>query len=534
MRLSSRAVAIVACLLACNGAAGQAQEPLQAGLEEEVAVELRLIDVAVVDRKGRPMIGLAVEDFTVKVDGREVPVRTFDAAAPGRSVADDSATAPPGDVSDTPAGRWIVLCFDADRISRNHRETALETASAIVDNARPTDRLAIAMLRRGELSFVEGFASPEDLHGGFLNEPAGLLSTVPELRSRVDELIGLLRGCERQDDVNGCIHSASGEFLTTVRKETRTGIEALTGLADALAPLPGRKALVLFSDGFLLDPGELVLASIVGMGEGTSRLRTMLEDPYPTQFESFLSHATRARVSVFALRTGYWMSGPSVADTGSSRLASDQLTSDAFRFAASSTEYALRTVAEATGGKVVLTPLGPRVADGLVDRLDGVYTLGIDPPPIRRGRYRLKVKLAEKKGRVLGSPRLAVAELPARQLSGSIELMTPPAELHPGFVNLVVRLHPGGFVPVKLDTKEGDWIRTAVFSQLVDERGHRISDEYRILEFPVPAKATTLLEHHLRFPVATAGTYEVRVSVADLNQESRASFERSFTVRPAP
>jgi len=55
--------------------------PIPSGLVENVEVKLVILDVQVLDRRGRPVPGLGRDDFDVWIDGgRPVPVATFDAA----------------------------------------------------------------------------------------------------------------------------------------------------------------------------------------------------------------------------------------------------------------------------------------------------------------------------------------------------------------------------------------------------------------------------------------------------------------------
>lgn len=95
--------------------------------DEVVRVETSLVvsDVLVLDQKGRPVRGLAREDFLVTEDGRPQEVGTF---APG-----DSVNVP----------RSIVLIIDYSPSMRPFIENSVKAAKTLVEKMAPRDRMAL-------------------------------------------------------------------------------------------------------------------------------------------------------------------------------------------------------------------------------------------------------------------------------------------------------------------------------------------------------------------------------------------------------
>ena len=98
--------------------------PIEVGLEEQVEVQLVLVDFLVVDRNGRTVPDLTIDDFRLKVDGNLTEIHSLDVDCPIGS-ADELNTQsadplPPG-MEDTKP-RKIVLVFDYDHMT-NEAET---------------------------------------------------------------------------------------------------------------------------------------------------------------------------------------------------------------------------------------------------------------------------------------------------------------------------------------------------------------------------------------------------------------------------
>src|SRR5262249_27051089 len=78
------------------------------------SVDLVTLEVAVVDRSGKPVVGLSPEDFVVTLDGQTRPVRALNYREVGRDVVSSAAAPAAMAVPAGPAAnhRSILILFD--------------------------------------------------------------------------------------------------------------------------------------------------------------------------------------------------------------------------------------------------------------------------------------------------------------------------------------------------------------------------------------------------------------------------------------
>lgn len=493
-------------------------------VEEKVEVALRLIDVTAVDRQRRPLVGLEASDFGVFVDGSERTIRSFDAAAGSSGPvslpisADDPVLA-----GEAPAraGRWVVICLDADRIPNNYRRVVLETARALVAEGQPEDRFAIALLHNGDLHFIQPFTATAAINLSVLDNPGMLLSRAADLRYRIDEMVGLIRSCADARDQAGCASTRSEEFLAVARRNNEQGIRALRGLVASMAPLPGRKALVWFSNGFVLQPGQVVLQAITRELTATPQLLSRLQYGEVTDFGSLLGDATDAGVSFFALRAGHNMSHAlRSAEHADVRRPISGEAGNAYKLANSMSEETLRDTAEATGGSVVFTPLGPNAMIGLLDRMDGVYTLGVAVLAGDTSRSRVKVKLRNRKGKVQVRRQFPEARGKRSSFAATLEVLPATAG---GGIGVVLSVDLSNVAPERDRRFESEFNRLAIYARVRAAEGPVFDDDYRIVEVPPSLEGPHLFKHTIVFSTPPPGDYVVEVSVSDLVGHGQAS-----------
>lgn len=249
---------------------GEKPDPVDVGLEERVEVQIVLVDVLVLDRDGRTVPGLSIDDFELLVGGKPVEIATLDGRCP-LGAADDAtvgqkAKAPPALAGPSDLGR-IVLVFDyfhmdsADPFGGLHLQgpRALHAATEALESQRLAgDEFMIVSL--GDVMRIETpFTADRD-----------------EVRRSLDRMAGdpaLLRG---------------PRGLTEFRFFDR-----LLALLDLMESIPGRKAIVLFSgplrpDGFTHDPAYARISAMAASSRtaiypvDTGGLRSPFDpDSYP-------------------------------------------------------------------------------------------------------------------------------------------------------------------------------------------------------------------------------------------------------------
>lgn len=335
--------AVILCTSAGLGGLSQraalgADEP-QVRRQESVDVDRVVVEVRVVDSRGRPLLGLDAGRFRLEVDGQAAAIESV-RWVDQTPAAQAAAGAPP----DTEAGptavpdRLLLMLFQKDlTVSRGIGLVRMQQyARDLIDGLGPHDRVAVAShdsRLRVWLDFTTDRAAARRaladsvLFGRAMEEPDGV---EPSLRRGLD---------------------------AKAARDAATPEAAVRVLAEALEGLPGTKSLILFGWGM----GAL----------GSTGVRMTHE------YEPALAALTRAGVSVFTL----------------------DLTGADYH----SLELGLQQVAQDTGGTYARTHLFPRAAvQQLEVALSGHYLLTFErPPSLPRGEHSIRVRLSGARGTVL-------------------------------------------------------------------------------------------------------------------------------------
>ena len=343
---------ILAAVALCGGrAAGitDIQDAQQPRFAERVDVSRVIVDVRVVDNRGGPIVDLVVEDFAVKIDGKAARVESarWVGGSEPRAVAEERAAsaAPTSDDLSSP-GRLMVFVFQKNWEGFRIRGLMemLRQAGYFLDTLTPADRVAI-------LSF--------DTH---LKIWVDFTNDLERLRRVLNRGILL----EDPPPVQEATPISLVARLSQSRGQRTYNIEKGLGLiAEALEPLPGSKALVLFGHGFgRFNPGlssALLETSIVDMENG---------------YEETVRALVASRASVFSL--------------------------DVTKADYHSLELGLQRISDETGGFYERTHLFPEIAmKKLAGALAGYYVLLVEKPDAKPRAHRIEVELTRRKGNVL-------------------------------------------------------------------------------------------------------------------------------------
>ena len=227
------------------------------------------IDVIVKDKKGKYVSDLKAEDFTITENGVAQKIEFFDAplsrtdagVKPGEQPAATTTTAPRNYVS-------LVLDFQTTDITnlKPVREGAIKYVREQVTDA---DAVAVLTVTNG-LQMLQPFTQ----------DKAKLIATLERLGSSPDsknfeqqdvaENIANLRDFLNSAETGGAITTPAGgaaaarvmiaqrvlqQFIrlrtALSLQQARPVLAALAALAEGLRPIPGKKTLVLFSQGFV-------------------------------------------------------------------------------------------------------------------------------------------------------------------------------------------------------------------------------------------------------------------------------------------
>jgi len=287
-------------------------------------VDLVTVDATVTGPDGRAVNGLDASDFRLHVDGQTRRVVAaqyveFDRPESGSALR-DAQHFTSNEIDD---GRLIIIAVDQAHIRQLEGRSALRAAAGFLDLLDPRDRVAVTSLTRTtDLVFTRDHAALkarlERLTGQgdpvFLQFNLGLLeATEIADGSRTRLADAVLRECGRSltdyvsvarasDDAVGrdaCPEQLEQEARALsqhARTQARISLAALEGLIIGLRDVEGPKAVILLSEGMVIDPRLLDLADLAAKAHEARVSIHALHLDVP------LFEAAQQRVSPTALR----------------------------------------------------------------------------------------------------------------------------------------------------------------------------------------------------------------------------------------
>jgi len=382
------------------------------------AAELVQIDVVVAGADGAPVRDLRREDFEVLEDGRPQRISHFAVGTASRPATLPAAgpagtPSPPGVPTSTRApGRTIVLVFDdlhlgASRLSAAKVEAkrflredvgprdqvALLTTSGIRGVFQPLTRDREAVVRAIDRVTLQDRSARSHFAGPYISEDqAEQIDRFGELASpEGNEAYDLAVAQFMAEYIipRGVAEEMARERTRSILEEgaryTRASLSTLETTVRSLAPVPGRKIVLLVSEGFFL-------------GRGTTH-----ESGY--DLRRITDAATRSGVVIYsldALGLPLLTPGGDISEKFVNARMSVVVRGRVDRGQHEARREGLRAVAEESGGFAVL---GGSIGSGLrriLDDNEAYYLLAYEPVSSRRaGRFRgIKVRLPRHPGLV--------------------------------------------------------------------------------------------------------------------------------------
>ncbi len=290
---------VVLVAMASLPSAGGAQP--QEGATFQSKVELITVDAVVVDQSGKPVRGLTREDFVLSEDGRPKDIASFEAYALDPQPEDTVVPVPASPRVSTnvaPAqhrtGRAFALLVDDLRIPRQEGDYARKAVADFVKRSLSAgDEVTLgttsgkawwsaripegredllAVLNRIQGSYVdpssrehmtefEAFWINNREQGQSPGSTGNLTEQLDNPASILDRVVKRwlslsLCGFVERDAVLSCpadIKNTAASIDTARRQRVRATLAGICRALEALAPVPGRTSLLLFSPGFLQD-----------------------------------------------------------------------------------------------------------------------------------------------------------------------------------------------------------------------------------------------------------------------------------------
>jgi len=316
------------------------------GFGEVVQVHVVNVEVYATDKDGRRVSGLHKDDFTVFEDGKPVKITNFDAVDRSGSAAPAAAPVPPPSpesvatppAPSTESGLSLAVLIDNFHLRPGHRSRALEQVRKFLARLAPDDRIMLATYDL-TLNVRQGFTADRAAVDAALAATESLPTYGQQQDNDRRTAVEAMYALYDQDPCGYTMVTPIENYASAMRDEAHRTIGAFKVLVSSLAGVPGRKALLLVSDGIAATPGEelfQVFSEVCGANPTSGLPQVLSNDSplssrYPVQqalvdaqkysvakkLEDLAAHANANRVTIYTLQaTGLQGSGATQADLG--------------------------------------------------------------------------------------------------------------------------------------------------------------------------------------------------------------------------
>jgi VWFA-related protein len=337
------ACGLFACLVVTTSmSSAQDQRPAGRQNPDNVVVNTDevLFDVVVRDKKGRLVNDLTASDFEVYEDGVRQDINSFRLVAPAGAATSAAGGAASTDRGDGRAGGAGTTTNRPDRAGAS----GVSAVALVFDRLSPDAR---ARATKAALSYLDESANKDELFGVFLTDLStlvlqpftadrGLVKSgvekagvhAPSLytsnneearRARAGVTLGLLRkqnanvgpddpyGAALKNgagDAAGAMELSHLEWMEEMEREEQGNAttRGLLFVASALRPLPGRKAVIFFSEGMVLPPSAAEVLRAVINAANRNNVSFYAVDAAGLRIESKTAETTKEIQSRNALR----------------------------------------------------------------------------------------------------------------------------------------------------------------------------------------------------------------------------------------
>lgn len=411
---SAPALAPLLCLALAAALQAQPNQPFV----DSVDVQVVEVDVVVTDRKGRPVKGLAREDFELYVDGRPVEIANFYESAilleqpAGRRNRERPAVRNEETSNAADEGPLTVVFYlDDPNIFPSHRTRLLRRLENAVEPWRSMD--ASFMLARF-VNRLEVLVPPTPDLDAILEAAATVPKGSPRaiqngegarrfaIRSLIDsyEFCRQAPYCRPCEDNWGELLSLARQYADNQATNTAIAADGLADLVTTLAGVPGKKTVVYMTNGLPQRPGISVLDYLgnelcrdLRTSAPSETMAEIVQYDESRRFNRISAHANANRVTFYGLDAG----GVRSANTDIS-LDNPQL-APSFHNAsllAMNAQSGLHLLAHETGGKALINANDLSILlDDMTGHLSASYSLGFVPEQHKLGQVRqISVQLA--------------------------------------------------------------------------------------------------------------------------------------------
>ena len=296
-----------------NRLAAQEGEPGVFG--EVIDVRVVNVEVVVTDRDGLRVPGLGSEDFSLTVDGAEVPISYFSEIRGSQAVTPTGGPevlpGVPSLAVGEPVGTSYLLFIDDYFSTARDRDQVLEAMIEDLPLLGPQDRMAVVAYDGHQLTMLSTWSQdPRQLEKALKEatrrDSFGLqrLSELRTFRSGTNPAL-------RIDRLSGRLDIDEEQYALRLADQVKDAVAAATATLRSFAQPPGRRVMLLLSGGWPYMPAEYAVADATrpvldGYVPGGPALFELLTDTanrlgytvYPVDVPGLLSQLVDAESSV--------------------------------------------------------------------------------------------------------------------------------------------------------------------------------------------------------------------------------------------
>jgi len=488
------------------------------------------------DSSGRPVTNLAASDFHVFEDGKEQQIEVF-AIETDRPV--QTANVAPAPVAATPnlhtnrleqrnRGGVTVVLFDRLNSSFEDQKSARDQILRLLAKAQPRDHIALYVLESDTVTVLHDFTSDASRLIAVLNRYLGTTSV--ELARSEEKAPDFARtGIAAFDADTEAWLNRSQQMVSEIfmRRRAELTTDALEGIANHLAGVPGRKNLVWVSAAFPLvietDHGPQIMNKPVD--RATRAINSADIAVYPVDIRGLMPALNPTTATATVARGAR----PSPVFTTMANTHPNQDT--------------MRTIAEATGGRVYLNTnaIGEAVRRAIDDSRVS-YVLGYrSSRPDNDNKFRnIRVKVDRNGIELRHRKGYMAAPVPARSSRARLDalqrvLLSPIEASSVALAAEISRMGKEGTVVVRIDPAALSWeqkkdVREAaidvVIAQSVPDGKYFTIKETTVNLTADPERYQQMLEDGLTISsnfTAVPDAYRLHVIVSDAGSQTVGS-----------
>jgi VWFA-related protein len=369
---------LVLILIAAAFVSAQERPPTGRVFTDSVRVDVVNVEVFVVDQNGRPVYGLGREDFELLIKGEPVEISNFYAPpAPTEEPAEPAPVALEA-VEVEPPPRHVVVFVDHTNLAPARRPEVMASLRNLVEERLAEgDRLMIADYEAG-VKILSNFGDGPEVHAAALQQ---IDRTGAATFNTQTEFSRILRCMEVRCDEPDSILIDIDFYARELRHRSRMMLGHLGTIIESMAGLPGRRSMLIVSDGFAIRPGEELYAvyqNFFAGTDGTFRYQFQAGRFAITQeVEEITDLANARRVTMYVLNNG-GIVGNSLAMSSAAVSATQMINTEVDFVRDANYSAGMQEFTTNTGGRIIYKPSDETLEDVRQD-FDTAYSLGFTP-----------------------------------------------------------------------------------------------------------------------------------------------------------